>query len=441
MKLLIVVALALASVALAQLPYPPTRTVDASETYFGVNYKDPYRWLENLKDPEVRPGSSRRRRSPTACSPRSRRATRWPRSGWSSTGFSPPSTPPSCPRTAGSSTRRPWAARTWGSCTSVTGGRRREAAVRSGDVQAAGGQGRRRDDHPGRRGLPPTAVRGLGFSAAGAEYSELRILDVAKRELLPESCIPRTARSAGPWTRKSFFYDMGKVHDIKSLDIELNRKTKDAQARHAGGRRRRFLLQRSQSRPRDHAQGVPTAFIDESYPEYVIGQVGTVQNEMRLFYAPVLQMKAGKLKWSVLCQAHGQPGPRPRVRRDQVYAVTHAGAPRYKLVRTSVTHPDWQKAETVLPEAQGLHPVHRQVAGTSCSSSTPTASPAASSSTTSRRKGLELKLPASGTVDITVRTSGATAASSSPPHGSQPPTLWDFDGDKDTFAKSIFNTP
>ena len=31
----------------------PTKTVDASDTYFGKTYNDPYRWLENLKDKDV----------------------------------------------------------------------------------------------------------------------------------------------------------------------------------------------------------------------------------------------------------------------------------------------------------------------------------------------------------------------------------------------------
>jgi len=35
------------------LHYPPTRTVDASDTYFGVKVNDPYRWLEDGKSPEV----------------------------------------------------------------------------------------------------------------------------------------------------------------------------------------------------------------------------------------------------------------------------------------------------------------------------------------------------------------------------------------------------
>ncbi len=36
------------------LKYPATRTVDASDTYFGVKVEDPYRWLEDGKSPEVK---------------------------------------------------------------------------------------------------------------------------------------------------------------------------------------------------------------------------------------------------------------------------------------------------------------------------------------------------------------------------------------------------
>src|SRR5262245_19215599 len=33
--------------------YPTTTTVEVADTYFGKTYKDPYRWLENLKDKNV----------------------------------------------------------------------------------------------------------------------------------------------------------------------------------------------------------------------------------------------------------------------------------------------------------------------------------------------------------------------------------------------------
>jgi hypothetical protein len=36
--------------ALAQYIYPPAKTVDSSDTYFGVTYKDPYRMPFSMHD-------------------------------------------------------------------------------------------------------------------------------------------------------------------------------------------------------------------------------------------------------------------------------------------------------------------------------------------------------------------------------------------------------
>jgi prolyl oligopeptidase len=49
----LVVTLAGFQTSFGQYNYPPTKTVDVSDTYFGVTYYDPYRWLEDFKDPEV----------------------------------------------------------------------------------------------------------------------------------------------------------------------------------------------------------------------------------------------------------------------------------------------------------------------------------------------------------------------------------------------------
>ena len=49
----LVLSLLMAVLSNAQWKYPPTKTVDATDTYFGKTYKDPYRWLENLKDKDV----------------------------------------------------------------------------------------------------------------------------------------------------------------------------------------------------------------------------------------------------------------------------------------------------------------------------------------------------------------------------------------------------
>src|SRR5262249_21341299 len=137
----------------------------------------------------------------------------------------------------------------------------------------------------------------------GAEFSEIRVLDVDRRQLLPESLYP----SYGPmgWTMdsQSFFYDMGKVTDLKSLDIEQNRQTRLHKMGTAVSTDVDFLSNESYPALGISAREMPQASIDESYPDYVVGNISTVQNEMRLFYAPSAQMKSGpKITWSVLAQ-------------------------------------------------------------------------------------------------------------------------------------------
>jgi prolyl oligopeptidase len=51
--LLFALAVLLTRDSRAEWGYPPTKAVDASDNYFGKTFKDPYRWLENLKDNEV----------------------------------------------------------------------------------------------------------------------------------------------------------------------------------------------------------------------------------------------------------------------------------------------------------------------------------------------------------------------------------------------------
>ena len=152
-------------------------------------------------------------------------------------------------------------------------------------------------------------------------------------------------------------------------------------------------------------------------------------------------MKSPKIKWKVLCTPSDNLVRGMAFHKDHVYAITHADAPRYKVVRTSVKHPDWAHAETVLPEAKDsvqsltkskdfLFVVllqrdprpHRQVRPCDREDERGQAS----------RFGFD-----SGHLS---RIGIRTGASSTLTSWTSPTTLYDFDGDKDTFAKSIFNT-
>ena len=383
MKLLLVVALAIASVRSRNCPTRRREPSTSADTYFGKTYKDPYRWLEDLKDQAVEAWF----KSQAALTDdllakipaRDALAEEWMKLD---------KLQPAKYNTILFENGRVFYKKTLG------GENVGKLYYRDGwrgaekllfDPSTFKPKGAKEGDVTTIQGIaasPDGKLVALGFSAAGAEYSEIKIIDVAKQELLPESCIPRTARSAGPWTRKSLLYDMGKVHDIKSPEIELNRKTKVHRLGTTVAADVDFFSTRANPDLGIAPKEFPQAFIDESYPDYVIGYVGTVQQEMRLYYAPVLADEGGQGPVERARQDHRQSGPRPRLlRRPRLRGDARRRAPVQ-------ARPDQHQASRLVQGRDGPARGARTRSSTSpsrrasCSSSTPTGSPAASSSTT-----------------------------------------------------------
>lgn len=420
----------------AQWSYPPSRTVDAADSYFGKTYKDPYRWLEDLKNKDVEA---------------------WFKAQAELTDGLLAKIP-----------ARDALAKEWMELDKLKPAIYRSITYENGRVfykKTLGGENVGRlffrqgwngaekllfDPSTYKAGVTTTIERllpspdgryvALGFSASGAEYSEIRILNVERGTLLPESIYP----SYGPysWTpdSKSFFYDAGKVTDIKSLDIELNRKTRLHNLGTDFAADRDLFSNESNPELGITPKEFPAAFIDESYPDYIVGEVGTVQREMRVFYAPASEMKSPKIKWNVLCTPSDNLVRGMEFHKDHIYAVTHANAPRYKVVRTSVKHPDWAHAETVFPEARDS--IRR------ITKSNDFLFVVYSNGIVDRivkyglatGKANELKLPGSGTVSVICPDWHTNRCIVNVTSWTSPTTLYDFDGDKDTFVKSVFNT-
>src|SRR5262249_49084707 len=218
----LVVLCVMAAPALAQPKYPATKTVDASDTYFGKAYKDPYGWLEQTKDKDV---------------------DAWFNSNTDLTDGLLAKIP-----------GRDMLVKEWTELDKLDPAKYSAIQVEHGRVfykKTLGGENvgklYYRDGWTGAEKPlfdPGTYKQGvtttinsviaswdgnyvvMGLTSGGAEFSELRVLDVRKGALLPDSISP----SYGPygWTKdsKSFLYDAGKVTDIKNLEIEQNRKTR-----------------------------------------------------------------------------------------------------------------------------------------------------------------------------------------------------------------------
>ena len=420
----------------AQWNYPPTKTVEVSDTYFGKTYGDPYHWLENLKDPEV--------------------------AGW----FKAQAklTDDVLAKIPG----RDALVQQWMALDKLKPATYSDISYEHGRIfykKTLGGENVGelyfRQGWNGAEKLlfdPSTYKTGvvttietvvpswdgkhvaIGLSSGGAEWSEIRILDVDRETFLPDSIYPSQGSLGWLKDNQSFFYDAGKATDIKSIDIELNRKTRIHRLGADVAGDTDIFSDESCPDLGITAKEFPGAAIDESYPDYIVGSLQTVQNEFRMFYAPVSGLKNGKIEWQVLCQPSDNLVRGMAFYQNYVYAVTHTGAPKYKIVRTSVQHPDWDHAETVIPEGDdSIQSLTKSRHYLLVVYSDGVVGRLVKYNLTTGETS-EIKLPMSGTVGVSCPDWQSDRCLVNITSWVSPLTVYDYDAQKDTFVKSIFNT-
>ena len=437
MKLILVIAQGLLAAlpAFAQWAYPPTKQVDAADTYFGTTYKDPYRWLEDLKGPE---------------------ATAWFKAQATLTDD-----------LLGKIPGREALVQEWMALDRLKPAAYRDISCMKGQVfyrKTLAGEdvgklfcrkgwwGKERllfDPSTYKPGVTSTLQTilpsfdgkfvALGISAAGAEVGDVRVLEVATGRLLPDLIEASYGPSSWAPDSRSFLYDFGNPGDPQSVEAHLNRSSK----RHTLGTppaKDLTLLSREGFPKLGLApEELPTTWVDPSSPEYMVGAASTAQSEQRLFVASARSVEAGAPLWKVLCQrtdnlvdfsVHG----------DQIFAITHSGAPRFKVVQTSLEHPDWSRAKTVIPESKD---VIRSI--TSCKDYLFIV---ASNGIVGRvtqyafktGKITEVQLPMTGSVGLSCPDPTSNRCLIAISSWTVPTTLFELDATRQTLAKSPFNT-
>ena len=192
----------------------------------------------------------------------------------------------------------------------------------------------------------------LGLAAKGGEWSELRVLRVDDRQLLPESIYPAGWFGVS-WLpgNQAFLYNGGDVTDVKSPDIELNRKIRIHNLGSPTSDDRDILSSASTPELDIAPKEIPVGQAPQSRPDRLVGGLYTVQNELRLYVASISELGGSRVTWKPLAQRSDNLVRGFALHGDSTYAVTHASAPHYRVVRTRTDAPDWKSAETVVPEA------------------------------------------------------------------------------------------
>jgi prolyl oligopeptidase len=88
--------------------------------------------------------------------------------------------------------------------------------------------------------------------------------------------------------------------------------------------------------------------------DWVVGVIAHgVRNEQTLYYVPLAEVKGANTPWRKLLDVD-EDVTTVDVHGNDIYLLSHHGAPRYKVLRTSLKQPDVAHAQVVVPEGEAV---------------------------------------------------------------------------------------
>jgi prolyl oligopeptidase len=334
------------STIFSQWQYPTTKTVDARDTYWGVTYKDPYRWLEDMKDPNViswfKAQADLTNATLNTLAGRDELIAEWRKLDKQQ--------PPVIYYPIKEGGRIFYQKRMPGEKVSKVYYRENMDSPEQllfdpltyleGKTLSVQGIS---PSYDGKKIL-------LGYAENGAEVQTLQVMNVDTKQFLPD-VIYSTAWILG-WTldSKAFMYQWIKSADNTDPSARINSKTK----LHTIGTDPKtdidFFSNESYPNLNIESKSYPGASVTKDAQNYVFGYEYTVQNEIKSFYAPIEQFYSGKIQWKPLSTHDDKLVRSFDIAGDKVFAITYNGAKKYKLISTDLKNPNWSTAKVIAPE-------------------------------------------------------------------------------------------
>jgi len=218
------------------------------------------------------------------------------------------------------------------------------------DPQVLGGAGKRYtigDFYPS----PDGKLVAVEVAAGGAEEGTLKIIDAANGHVLPDS-IDRVWGASVSWDTSDKFFYYTRLQKLGPNDSPLNKELDESSyLHHLGDDPEKDTV--TLSRKADPALGmVPT---DAAYvaitpgSPYVLGLVSHgVKNELTLAISPADAAARGAPVWTKFVDVDDDI-TNGAIEGHEMWLMTHKDAPRFAVLHIDLDHPDIAKADVALP--------------------------------------------------------------------------------------------
>ena len=417
---------------------PPTKTVEISDTYFGVTYKDPYRWLESIEKPEVSTWFKQQADYTNSVlnnlKGRDELIAEWKKLDK----LQPPRLRSITYENGRIFYRKTMPGENVGKLYFRQGNNGKELLLFDPKTYIKGKTLTLESAIPSYDGKKIA----IGYSEQGAEVSTIKVMDVDTRKFSNDSIYPTAGIMNWTFDNKGFFYMWIKSADNKDPESRLNSKTKLHLVGNSTTSDVDFFSNGSYPDLKIDPGVYPYVALSEDSKNYIFSGVGSVQPELVQYYAPIGEAGSKKIAWKPLCTAADMLVRGFIVIGDEAFAVTHNNAKNYKLISTSLLHPDWSKAGTVLAEKRDqtleyfinskdyLLIVHSDGINNHLSKYN-----------LKTKTTTTVKLPYSGTIDISCINSKSNNCNLGITSWNKPYTEFNFNAATDSLTPSIFNKP
>jgi prolyl oligopeptidase len=330
----------------SQLKYPASPKMEVSDTYWGVTYKDNYRWLENMKDPQVtswfKQQADLTNATMNTISGRDELIAEWRELDK----LQPPSYYPIVKegsrfffkkRMPGEKVSKVYYRESVNGADQLLFDPLTFIAGKTLSVESI------IPSYDGKKLL-------IGYAENGAEISTLQVMDVDTKKFLSD-VIPGTVGTMG-WTfdDTAFMYMWIKSVDNTDPNGRLNPKAKFHKLGTDVKTDIDFFSNETYPSLGIEAKSYPFIFLSKDSKNYVFSGESTVQNELKVFYAPFSEFNSGKIPWKILCTPTDKLVRSLDIADDKVFGITYKDAKNYKLISTDLKNPDWTNAKVIAPE-------------------------------------------------------------------------------------------